>query len=903
MADTGDAQQQLRELADREAELRQRLAEVEKAQSRSTAAAAATSKAEQAAGQATGARAKRLGELKRELEREIDATRRSAAELKQSSSAMAATQAAGQRLTRQVREIREELSRMEMAGDTTSQRFIDLSVRAAQLQDQAGDTARQIQVLSSDTKNLDAAMGIGQGLAGAFTTATAAAALLGGKNEALQRSFMQVQAVMAVMNGIQQTANALNKDSTANVVLRTALNKLFNRTKQQEAAVTGAAAASSKADAAAKTAETAATTAATGATNRLTAAMLKNPATLLIVAIAALATGISYFVSKAKDATEETERMRRANDRLADSLGRTEGYMKQRVAVARAAGRDEMRVLEDEQGEYIRLEGVAYDAYCARQRQMAAAQKAGKEITDEMREAVNDAYEIYQGYMQKLTDTSNQIEVERARREREAADKQAEAARKRSEELRAIERELEQARIDIMDDGLDKQLAEIERSYNERREKIKGRSRAETELLKTLAEQQARDVARARAEAEQEANKQQQSVLGLQIDRLKSDAAADLNVLATLMANRAELEKQAVRASNATAEEKRERILKIERDLSNDLDGIYAKRGKAEADAELEAANTAIAARRLNATKTGDQDTLDTLFEEELAAKRAHLERYHEEGLISEQEYQQGLLALEQEAVEQSAALQQARLDKQRDMATAILGQIQSVFSEVFNLINQQYEQQMEDLDNLFTTDAEEARRSSDKKYITEKELQDKKLALKRKEAAAEKAGAVFEIGISTAVAIVNALKAGPILGPIMAALIGTMAAVQLATAMAKPLPKYAKGRKGGPGELAIVGEQGPEMMYVPAGASIVPNNRLSRPDTWARYGLPEMSGTAAVAAQHTEIDYERLGLTIARNIPAGRAVSVNVDRSGVTVDDDGNTTRIHNLKYSAQWD
>ena len=68
--------------------------------------------------------------------------------------------------------VKEELARMEQAGDGSSKAFINLSVRAGQLQDQMGDTRQRIQILSSDTRGLDTAMGLGRGLAGGFSAAT-----------------------------------------------------------------------------------------------------------------------------------------------------------------------------------------------------------------------------------------------------------------------------------------------------------------------------------------------------------------------------------------------------------------------------------------------------------------------------------------------------------------------------------------------------------------------------------------------------------------------------------------------------------------------------------------------------------------------------------------------------------
>lgn len=92
------------------------------------------------------------------------------------------------------------------------------------------------------------------------------------------------------------------------------------------------------------------------------------------------------------------------------------------------------------------------------------------------------------------------------------------------------------------------------------------------------------------------------------------------------------------------------------------------------------------------------------------------------------------------------------------------------------------------------------------------------------------------------ALAIMNALQMKPFpVGIAMAAIAGAMGAVQIATILATPIPKYAKGtdrHKGGP---AIVGDGGvpelvifggkswitpdkPTLVDMPAGAMVVPN-------------------------------------------------------------------------------
>ena len=240
--------------------------------------------------------------------------------------------------------------------------------------------------------------------------------------------------------------------------------------------------------------------------------------------------------------------------------------------------------------------------------------------------------------------------------------------------------------------------------------------------------------------------------------------------------------------------------------------------------------------------------------------------------------------------------------------------------NEIFGAIQDHIQSELEALDEMYTTDAQEAKESNQKKYISEKELEDKKLALKRKAAIAEKASAAFSIGLNTAMAIMQAIaQFGPppspmgIAGIAMASALGV---AQLAIALSKPLPQYAKGRKGGKGEFALVGEKGPELMYIPSGASIVPNNKLNTPNEWVNYGLPKVPSFAEPIINGSVdkellngmlgymIDYDRLGRAVGANvrIPKQKTVTVNVDRSGITINDNGNLHTHLNQKYTGAW-
>jgi hypothetical protein len=93
-----------------------------------------------------------------------------------------------------------------------------------------------------------------------------------------------------------------------------------------------------------------------------------------------------------------------------------------------------------------------------------------------------------------------------------------------------------------------------------------------------------------------------------------------------------------------------------------------------------------------------------------------------------------------------------------------------------------------------------------------EENYQKKIIALKRKQAIYDKLQSLFDIGINTAVGISAALK-NPLTAPFMIPFIIAQGVISAAMVLAKPLPKYAKGRKGGKAEHAEINEQGFELL------------------------------------------------------------------------------------------
>jgi hypothetical protein len=194
--------------------------------------------------------------------------------------------------------------------------------------------------------------------------------------------------------------------------------------------------------------------------------------------------------------------------------------------------------------------------------------------------------------------------------------------------------------------------------------------------------------------------------------------------------------------------------------------------------------------------------------------------------------------------LEKIEAIKAAREDLAKQSAASAL--------EIWKNFNEsKYADEQNALNKKYKKEEELLKKQLDNKLITQQQydaklaqIQKKKdaeeLKLKQKKFNDEKIMAVAKIAIETAINVVKASLTSYLIPYIIG-----LGAAQAAVVLSQPLPKYAKGRKGGEAEWAIVGEEGREAMiadgnvyltpdkptlaYLPKGADVIPNRELMR--------------------------------------------------------------------------
>ena len=181
----------------------------------------------------------------------------------------------------------------------------------------------------------------------------------------------------------------------------------------------------------------------------------------------------------------------------------------------------------------------------------------------------------------------------------------------------------------------------------------------------------------------------------------------------------------------------------------------------------------------------------------------------------------------EQQKYEESKKIKEAL----RNLATELFTTVQSFADAAFDkevaqsearrkLIERDKDAKIASITATYTNEKERNEKLAEfqaEYALEQKRIDAEQLAAKRKKAAFDKAAAITQAIVSGARGVVEALPNVP-----LSIIVGLIAAAQIARIAATPLPQYAKGGIHKKGGLAIVGEEGHELVETPSGRKFV---------------------------------------------------------------------------------
>lgn len=349
--------------------------------------------------------------------------------------------------------------------------------RAGELKDTIGDLRTEITNAGTDGASMQAALQLGSSVAAGYGAMQGTMALLGGESEALQQTFVKLQAVQTVLASVEQIRAALEKESFLMMKARTV---------------------ATKAQTAAEVIYTAAVGGTTGAMKALRLAMLAIPIVALVAGIVALVSAVASLVSQEEKAEKQNEAITKSYERMSRASEAAAAKRKANsdtaLELARIEGKsiEEIHELErlnilDTEGE--RKNAIENEKFAISQRKLAY-QQALDEGNEDLAKSIKDEINQHRDKYRNLTAQNNQYKNDlkildaQLKKDQEEADKEEqkkreEAAknqqRKREEEAKKrleLQRTIEDLIIANIEDADQRALAQLNLQQQREREEL-----------------------------------------------------------------------------------------------------------------------------------------------------------------------------------------------------------------------------------------------------------------------------------------------------------------------------------------------------------------------------------------------------------------------------------------------
>ena len=337
---------------------------------------------------------------------------------------------------------------------------------AAKLTDELGDLKNAITNASHDGANMQAALQLGSGVAAGYGVMQGTMALLGDESEDLQKTFVKLQAVQAVLTGIEQIRATLEKESFLMMKAKTIATKVQTGAEIVYAAAVGGT---------------------TGAMKIARLAMLALPIVAIIAGVIALADAMGAFGDATDEAAEKQAKFLKQQKQRNESYGKIldEDYNKfkeksdNELALMKARGVSEDLLFKKEQSNLeFRLSMLKF-ASVKNKEQVAEMRAVKQELL--LLEA-NHTREIEENNKKKTSSVKKHID--------DSGKNEADADALRKERIRLM---TDYTIASIEDEELQK-LMLMQETHKREEEDLIAKFGKDTELIKQLRINQAQEI-------------------------------------------------------------------------------------------------------------------------------------------------------------------------------------------------------------------------------------------------------------------------------------------------------------------------------------------------------------------------------------------------------------------------
>lgn len=842
-------------------------------------------------------------------------------------------------LKSELRSMTLQLAQMKRAGQDNTEEYRALAKAAGELKDTIGDAAAEVNNFASDTSNIDGLINSMQGVAGAFSIAQGLEGAFGAESEELNETLLKVNSAMAILQGLQSVGNVLQKESAASTFLQTAAQKIYNVVIGESIGLMAAfRVALAATGVGALVIGLLALVAAMQKVNKETQAAnlaLEHNKNIIDADTAAIKRNTDEQIARLEAVNaKESEVIRtrghglvlqrqaivEANALLAQQRATVENTSEAYFLYNRQIEDnndaikeiDNQIILEkinlDKQLRTEQLQGIADNL----QAQLDAAKKNTKEELILAKEtarakAAIDLNEAGDNLPKRiaiqaaLNKELRALDLDFAKVQQQDKIAAAEAALlKTQEKSKAINERTSQDEIDAQKKVIQEQarLALLEEGLTQNQRTL---------IIQRALDDQLQLQKEFNKKSNEEALQDQISRNNTQLQNLNISNEERLRLTEENIIASAQIEIEAA-AGEA------DKIKEIRARMNADIKAarLASIQSTLQYELSLEEANTG-ALRRANERIVVDQRksftqriaAINQLAALQIAAinkEEDALEESHKQGLISEKDYQLKLAQLKDKELQvyEDTELKKRQLQKETflknvqfvaDTANQVAGLLQQFGQQQTDREQNRIDEQRKRIDDL-----KEAGAITEKEALArQKRLDIEETNLKRRQAQRDKSIALFQAIINTAAATIKAFVEG---GPILAAIAAALGAAQIALIASKPIPKFGSGKKNNYEGPAEIGETGPELwqhngdMYLAKKSTVVwvgKHDRVFNPkETVAMLEKNQMrpyivkdaeTGKYNSIVNNTQIDYDKLGTVIAKNIPQ---VGLNIDEHGI---------------------
>ena len=173
--------------------------------------------------------------------------------------------------------------------------------RAGELKDRLGDLQTTINAAANDGRNMQTALQVGQGVAAGYAVAQGAMALFGNESKDLQKTLIKLQAIQAVLAGLEEIRSILEKESLVMIKAKLIWDKIKIASEYAYTTAIGTS---------------------TGALKLARLAMLALPIFAVIAGITAIAGAMGAFSDSTEDAEAKQKKLDVALEQTNNTLER-----------------------------------------------------------------------------------------------------------------------------------------------------------------------------------------------------------------------------------------------------------------------------------------------------------------------------------------------------------------------------------------------------------------------------------------------------------------------------------------------------------------------------------------------------------------------------------------------------